>query len=118
LVLTGHSLGAGAACLLAFLLYEHVDGNISSRLEIPTSMIECWGYGCPPCVDKLLSANAPFIKNVVLQVCDENVHGLLSMVSRIHYLQLSSCMLCSLLSSTFHTNFTGIGSWSLTGIVK
>ena len=71
MVLTGHSLGAGAACLLAFLFYEHVDGGISSRLEIPTSMIECWGFGCPPCVDKLLSEHAPFIKNVVLQVYDE-----------------------------------------------
>ncbi|KAI5059894.1 hypothetical protein GOP47_0024314 [Adiantum capillus-veneris] len=70
LVLTGHSLGAGAACLLSYLLRESVgSGNtrISLRLGISSSMIECWGFGCPPCVDRQLCEGAPFIKNIVLQ---------------------------------------------------
>lgn len=70
LILAGHSLGAGAACLLTYLLRESVGSRnkrISSRLGISNSMIECWGYGCPPCVDKELCENAPFIKNIVLQ---------------------------------------------------
>ncbi|KAH7284902.1 hypothetical protein KP509_33G001800 [Ceratopteris richardii] len=70
LVLTGHSLGAGAACLLSYLFHESVGcGNkeISSRLGISSTMIECWGFGCPPCVDEQLCQNSMFIKNVVLQ---------------------------------------------------
>lgn len=70
LVVAGHSLGAGAGSLLCFLLRESVgSGNerVSTKLGVPSSMVQCWGYGCPPCVDRQLAEQATFIRNVVLQ---------------------------------------------------
>ncbi|XP_024539564.1 uncharacterized protein LOC112349404 [Selaginella moellendorffii] len=68
-VLVGHSLGAGTAALLCMLLRDCDGGSVGplSRLGIPPSWITCWGYGCPPCVDKRLAEEAGFIRNIVLQ---------------------------------------------------
>lgn len=70
LVLTGHSLGAGSAALLALILRESCStdgGNVSEILNIPSDMITCWGFGSPPCVNQQLAMTSPFINNVVLQ---------------------------------------------------
>ncbi|KAJ7523940.1 hypothetical protein O6H91_18G069400 [Diphasiastrum complanatum] len=67
LVLVGHSLGAGTASLLCMLLHGSVNGGPVLTLGIPSSEIVCWGYGCPPCVDKGLAERAIFINNVILQ---------------------------------------------------
>ncbi|KAL3692113.1 hypothetical protein R1sor_005764 [Riccia sorocarpa] len=66
LVVTGHSLGAGAASLLTILLRE-TDENGLTALGVPPKFIKCWGYACPPCVDKTTAMQAKFIKTVVHQ---------------------------------------------------
>ncbi|KAL3692114.1 hypothetical protein R1sor_005765 [Riccia sorocarpa] len=66
LVVMGHSLGAGAASLLTILLRE-TDENGLTELGVPPKSIKCWGYCCPPCVDKTTAMQAKFIKTVVHQ---------------------------------------------------
>eukprot|EP00897_Mesotaenium_endlicherianum_P007727 jgi/Mesen1/6983/ME000362S06111 len=69
LVMAGHSLGAGAACLLSMLFREtRSPASLQSqRLDIPSADISCWGFGCPPCVDSRLAQKADWIRVVVLQ---------------------------------------------------
>lgn len=69
LVLTGHSLGAAIAGLLAMIL-RATDGWFMPKEQsgVSSSKILCWGYGCAPCVDRILAESSNFICNVVLQV--------------------------------------------------
>ncbi|KAL2631922.1 hypothetical protein R1flu_016608 [Riccia fluitans] len=66
LVVTGHSLGAGAASLLTMLLRK-TDENGLTALGVPPDSIKCWAYACPPCVDKTTAMQAKFIRTIVHQ---------------------------------------------------
>eukprot|EP01018_Ginkgo_biloba_P034589 Gb_08198 [translate_table: standard] len=69
LVLTGHSLGAGTASLLCILFHEssNYGKKQAIRINVPACMVTCWGFGCPPCLDKELSQQSTYIRNIVLQ---------------------------------------------------
>lgn len=70
-MLVGHSLGAGTAALLGVMLrdsYRTARGPFSNILKIPAAKIICWGFACPPCVDRKLAISSSFVYNVVLQV--------------------------------------------------
>ncbi|XP_024374801.1 uncharacterized protein [Physcomitrium patens] len=64
LVMVGHSLGGAVVSLLTMLVCG--DPTI---LGIPLTAVECWGYGCAPCVDRGLAIHPRYknIHNVVLQ---------------------------------------------------
>eukprot|EP00897_Mesotaenium_endlicherianum_P009529 jgi/Mesen1/8604/ME000005S08565 len=73
LVLTGHSLGAGTAALMAYILRDALspDGDVSrvpgvTELAIPPESVTCWAYECPPCVTMSLCQHATFITSVCL----------------------------------------------------
>ncbi|BBN09278.1 sn1-specific diacylglycerol lipase [Marchantia polymorpha subsp. ruderalis] len=66
LVVTGHSLGAGAASLLAMLLRKTDEKGLTA-LGIRPELITCWGFGCPPCVDQTTAQQTKYIKNIVHQ---------------------------------------------------
>ncbi|KAG0622246.1 hypothetical protein M758_3G083600 [Ceratodon purpureus] len=68
LVLTGHSLGAATAGLLAMIIRSTEGWYMpKEQSSVPSSKILCWGYGCAPCVDRELAESSTFICNVVLQ---------------------------------------------------
>ena len=46
LILTGHSLGAGIAALLAIKL--HADASSRAAYKVEDHDIRCFGFGCPP----------------------------------------------------------------------
>ncbi|KAJ7539679.1 hypothetical protein O6H91_11G105200 [Diphasiastrum complanatum] len=86
LVLVGHSLGAGTAGLLCMLLRGTIRAGQHCVLtsEVARSNIICWGFGCPPCMDRRLAKQTSYIRNVVLQddmvprLCPAALEGLRS----------------------------------------
>ncbi|CAM6089926.1 unnamed protein product [Calypogeia fissa] len=66
LVLTGHSLGAGTAALLTMLLRETNEKGLTV-LGAKPNLVTCWGFCCPPCVDKKLAEEMFFVRCVVHQ---------------------------------------------------
>jgi sn1-specific diacylglycerol lipase len=69
LALTGHSLGAAVAGLVAMMVHSSSwSWFLKTSLGILPSQIICWGFGCAPCVDRRLAEATKFyVRNVVLQ---------------------------------------------------
>lgn len=120
-VLTGHSLGAGAASLLCIILQESIfkNGKIDvSRLNVASPMMVCWGFGCPPCVDKELAQQSPTIRNIILQddliarlspAALEDLHLEISKLNWVHILGIDSKMKKIVeLAQTMHGTLDGI----------
>lgn len=55
LVITGHSLGAGVACLIAIMLHHEKESNPSSIADMPQN-IRCMAYAPPPVFYPLTAA--------------------------------------------------------------
>lgn len=66
-MVTGHSLGAGTAALLAMLYRETNDKGLTV-LDLKPELVTCWGFCCPPCVDKKLAEEMTFVRCVIHQV--------------------------------------------------
>lgn len=103
-VLTGHSLGAGTASLLCIILQESFSksGKIDvARQNVASPMMVCWGFGCPPCVDKELAQQPTTIRNIVLQddliarlspTALDDLHSEISKLNWVHILGANTKM--------------------------
>lgn len=92
LALTGHSLGAAVAGLVAMMVHSSQPNHghswswfLKTSLGILPAQIICWGFGSAPCVDRRLAEATKFyIRNVVLQVFYLN-HLLILIVGNLLY---------------------------------
>lgn len=120
-VLTGHSLGAGTASLLCIILQESMFKNDKvdfTRPNVASPMMDCWGFGCPPCVDKDLSQQPTTIRNIILQddliarlspAALEDLHLEISKLNWVHILGANSKMKkIAELAQTIHGTLDGI----------
>ena len=72
IVLTGHSLGAGVASLLAVLVRDDLDGN-----GLAASAVRCFGFATPACVVAWTSHLQPDFNVIVVEWFDTSSSALL-----------------------------------------
>jgi hypothetical protein len=81
-IITGHSLGAGVACLLA-LKCE------SEKLVEPTTTVRCYSYASPPVFGPLENAPQKVVANTINYINDDDT---VSFLSGWNIRQLLACM--------------------------
>jgi hypothetical protein len=102
-IITGHSLGAGVACLLA-LKCE------SEKLVEPTTTVRCYSYASPPVFGPLENAPQKVVANTVNYINDDDM---VSFLSGWNIRQLLACM--QAVGKTLHW---GNGLLLLIGLTK
>jgi hypothetical protein len=65
LVITGHSLGAGVACLVNILCHQR-----SEEEALGSKSVRCFAYGCPPVFSPL-----EFVPDAVVEGTTAYIHG-------------------------------------------